>query len=296
MRYSQFRAFHAVAQHGGFSRAAVALGLTQPAISDAVRKLEQSTAVVLFDRHRRGATLTGAGESLFRLTGQLFEIEARAIDLLADTASLKSGSLRIKADSAFHVLRAMSHFRQAFPGIVISLSSGNSSDVIDALMGFEADIGVVAERPARPDLHALQLRADPLVAFVCRAHPLAGRRTITLRRLADHELIMRERGSATRRLIEQEFERIGCRPNMAMEVAGREAVREVVASGLGVGIASRPEAPTEPGIRVLGLSGSTARMREFLICRRDQASSRVVSEFFARAEPAVSSPAAVENE
>ena len=77
MRYSQLRAFHHVALHGGFSRAARALNISQPSVSDQVRQLEQRNDVLLFTREARQVRMTDAGEALFRLTSEMFEVEER---------------------------------------------------------------------------------------------------------------------------------------------------------------------------------------------------------------------------
>ena len=87
MRQSQLKAFHNVALHGGFSRAAEALFLTQPAISEQVRKLEQDHDVLLFERKRKRVQLTQVGERLFRLTKQYFEIEQQIEDFMSETGA-----------------------------------------------------------------------------------------------------------------------------------------------------------------------------------------------------------------
>jgi DNA-binding transcriptional LysR family regulator len=102
MRYVQLRAFHYVATCGGFSRAAEELLLTQPAISDQVRKLEEEYDVLLFNRQRKQVTLTTAGEHLLQVTRRLFDSEQQALDFLSESRSLQSGNLRIVADSAHH--------------------------------------------------------------------------------------------------------------------------------------------------------------------------------------------------
>ena len=87
MRYVQLRAFHNVALHGGFSRAAEELHLTQPAISDQVRKLEEEYDVLLFNRLKKRVTLTPQGERLLEITLRLFDSEAQALELLSTSAS-----------------------------------------------------------------------------------------------------------------------------------------------------------------------------------------------------------------
>ena len=107
MRYVQLRAFHHVAICGGFSRAAEALSLSQPAVPDPVRKLEEEYDVLLFNREKRRVVLTSAGQRLLTVTQRLFEAERQAAELLAETRTLRSGRLRVIADSAHHLLHVL---------------------------------------------------------------------------------------------------------------------------------------------------------------------------------------------
>ena len=147
MRYVQLRAFHYVAICGGFSRAAEALFLTQPAISDQVRKLEEEYDVLLFNRHKKQVTLTQQGQRLLEISHRMFDTEQQALDLLSESKALRSGTLRIVADAAHHLLHVLGRFRERYPGIRITVRSGNTETVISNLFAYEADLGVLGEIP-----------------------------------------------------------------------------------------------------------------------------------------------------
>ena len=147
MRYVQLRAFHNVAVCGGFSRAAEALFLTQPAVSDQVRKLEEEYDVLLFNRNKKQVTLTQAGHQLLEITRRMFDTEQQALDLLSESRALRAGTLRIVADAAHHLLHILAAFRQKYPSVQISLRAGNTETVITSLYSYEADIGVLGEVP-----------------------------------------------------------------------------------------------------------------------------------------------------
>src|SRR5262245_2593257 len=119
MYYAQLRAFHAVATHGGFSRAARKLALTQPAISDHIRKLEEAHGVELVLRRRGGIALSDLGRRLYAITERLFEaeIEAEADELLARSRKLDEGALTIGADAATHILPVLARFRARYPKV-----------------------------------------------------------------------------------------------------------------------------------------------------------------------------------
>ena len=140
MRHVQLRAFHYVAISGGFSRAAEALHLTQPAISDQVRKLEAEYDIRLFDRQKKQVSVTAVGQALLDITHRLFEAEQQALEYLSESRVTRTGTLRIIADSAHHMTQTLALFRKQFPGVFVSVKSGNSAQVIDKLQRYEADI------------------------------------------------------------------------------------------------------------------------------------------------------------
>ena len=117
MRHVQLRAFHQVALTGSFSRAAEALHVTQPAISDQIRKLEEAYDTLLFNRLKRQVTLTWAGTALLAVTRRLFDAEDQALQLLTENRALQGGTLRIMADSAVHVLGVLAAFRLRYPAV-----------------------------------------------------------------------------------------------------------------------------------------------------------------------------------
>ena len=261
MNHTQLRAFHAVAQHGGFSAAAEALGLSQPALSDQVKKLEQAHDVLLFHRGGRQVRLTEAGAALHRLTTPYFETEAQIAGALSASRAALTGTLRIVADSAHHILPALRRFRAAQPGVRIDLRTGNSEQVLAALRSYEAEIGVLGSHSPAPDLDETDLGAAPIRVLAPRGL-LGTTEAIRFERLAHLPLIFRERGSRTRAAIEAEAARRGTALAPVMEVEGREALREVVAAGMGVGFVSQAELGRDPRVVALALSDVTLTMTE----------------------------------
>jgi len=284
VRYVQLRAFHYVAVHGGFSRAAEALFLTQPAVSDQVRKLEEEYDVLLFSRRHKRPSLTPAGEELFAITRKLFDCEAQAHDFLAENHALRSGKLRIVADSASHLVAALARFRAQYPDVSVSVSSGNSESVISRLRDYNADVGVLADVPPGREFRALHLNSAPIVAVAPTSHPVAGRASLTLADLVGLPLILREKGSRTRLMLEEAIRRQGLALPPAIEVEGREAVRELVASGAGVGVVSSAEFMADDRCTRVAIEGEGLMMQEALVCLRARSGSKLIGAFFAAAE------------
>ena len=280
MTRAQLRAFHNVALHDGFSRAAEALLLTQPAISDQVRKLEQDYDLILFDRQKKQVTLTAKGQALFEITRRLFEIESEAEDYLNESRALSAGTLRLIVDSAHHVTDILARFRARYPGVRVTLRTGNSDQVAAALYGYEADIGVVGEDVVSTDFAAQPLGESRIIAFAARSSPWAGGGALSLAQLATLPLVWRETGSRTRRILERGAAAAGLTLPIVIEAEGREAVREIVASGAGVGFVSEAEFGCDARLARIQIDGPPMTMRETMVCLSQRRAGRLVSAFF----------------
>ena len=281
MRYVQLRAFHHVAVCGGFSRAAEELGLTQPAMSDQVRKLEEEYDVLLFNRHKKQVFLTPQGEKLLEITRRMFDNEHQALELLSEQRALRSGTLRIMADSAHHLLHILASFRERYPGVRISVRAGNTESVLAALSAYEADIGVLGDVPESRDLNALRLNVTPIVAFSALTHPAAKRPSLRLADLETLPLVLRENGSKTRRKLEDAADAAGLSLIPAIEAEGREAVREIVASGAGIGFVSEAEFGADARlVRIPLEDAGNLTMEEALVCLRERKGGKLIQAFF----------------
>lgn len=283
MRYVQLRAFHHVALAGSFSQAARDLSLTQPAISDQVRWLEEEYDVPLFVRKRRQLTLTPAGTRLLAATRRLFDAEGEALDVLQEERSLRAGVLRIAADSVDHVLDVLTVYRERFPGIQIRIVGGNSSSIVEDLLAYDVDIGVLGELADERPFEVLSLNVSPVVLFVARSHPLAGHASLSLQALSGWPLVMREEGSRTRLMVEKLAAAEGIALRCAIEAEGREAVRRIVAAGVGVGMVSLAEFDNDPRLVKIALEGQPLTMHEKLICLKDRRNGKAIQAFFATA-------------
>ncbi len=284
MRYVQLRAFHNVAIYGGFSRAADALCLTQPAISDQVRKLEEEYDVLLFDRKKKQVTVTAFGKKLLEITHRMFDIEHQAHELLSESRALGAGTLRIMADSAHHLRPILGPFRQKYPGVFISVGTGNTEEIINKLFSYEADVGVLGEIPKNRDFEIVKLNSTPIVAFVSAENKLSSLKTVSLQQLSTMPLVLREQGSKTRQKLEEIAAAAGVSFNAKIQAEGREAVREIVASGAGVGIVSEAEFGHDDRLKMIPISGSKPLMDEALICLKERSKGKLVSAFMSMAD------------
>lgn len=279
MNHAQLRAFHQVATEGSFTKAAAALRVTQPTISAQVKGLEDSYGIRLFDRRGRGIELTDLGETLLQITRRLFDLEEQAAELLTANRALEGGHLKIGIDSPMHVTPILTEFVKRFPGITIGLSTGNSDKVLHDLLDYRTDIAVVARLQVDDRLVSIVLREDHLVVFMRSDHPLAGRKGINLTEIAQEHLILRESGSVTRQIFEEALDRAEIVPHTIMEMDSREAVREAVSAGLGIGIVSNAEIGEAAGLAILDIQNADVGMTEYLVCLRERRRLRIVRAF-----------------
>ncbi len=280
MLYTYLRAFHAVATRGGFSRAAAALHVTQPTISDQVKTLENLYGVQLFERRGRRVAVTELGRELLAVTRQQFSLEAEAEQLLLSAKGLAYGRLRVGADAPFLVIPVLGSFKRRHPGIQLSVTFGNTEQVLERLFERDCDVAVLPEIGTDERLYSVPFKRDRLVAFVDRGHAWVRRRRLRLEDLADQRLVLREAGSTTRMIFERVMTEAGVTPGETLEIGSREAVREAVAAGLGIGVVSETEFGSDPRLHALELSHPGLQVVEFAACIKERRPVRVVAAFF----------------
>ena len=252
----QLRIFAAVLQHRGFSRAAVALRISQPAVSKSVRELETQLGTLLIDRDTTPLRPTDAGQLLLARASELFAVERSAEEELRALAGVERGVLRIAASTtiATYLLpELLARFRGRHPGVTLHVASANTRDVARALLRRRVDVALVEGPVDDARLEILAWRVDDLVVIAPAAHPLVTRRTVTLADLATESFIVRERGSGTRRVAEDALATLGVSLMVSLELGSTEAIKQAVAAGLGLAIVSRAAVADEVAVRRLAV-------------------------------------------
>ena len=197
-----------------------------------------------------------------------------------DTQALASGELRVGADAPYHVLPVLAALNRRYPGIRLRITFGNSEGVLRDLVAGRNEVAVLPEIGDDPRLHALPFLRDRLVAFVERGHPWARRRSIRLAELGDQRLLLREVGSTTRAIIDRALKEAGIRPAESLEIGSREAVREAVAAGLGVGIVAESEFGRDDRLHRLAVRDAGLQAVEYAVCLKAQRRNPVIAAFF----------------
>jgi DNA-binding transcriptional LysR family regulator len=237
--------FRAVAEQHSFRKAAEELYLTQPAVSLQVKALEDEIGVQLFDRSGTQIALTEAGRILLHYSQQASAILVTAQQEIAALSGNHVGQLALGASTtiAQYVLpRLLGEFARAYPRVHLTMISGNTEQIVEAVEAQKIALGLI-EGPARSrDVKTEPFLQDELVLIVSSAHEWAELKSISCSEIANAPLLMRERGSGTRRVVEMALASQCVKLSslrIVMELDSTEAIKSAVEAGLGVGFVSR---------------------------------------------------------
>ncbi|MFM0045752.1 LysR family transcriptional regulator [Paraburkholderia sediminicola] len=302
MTPDQLITFAAVAEHRNISRAAVALHLSQPAVSGQLRQLQDEFGEPLYLRDGRGVRLTPAGEQLASYATRLRDTWRQAHAYRDALRGLEQGTLRIGASTtpaSYLLPYLIADFHRRYPDVTLHTADGNTTDIVGALGS--VDIAMIegpvgADLPPDTAVHAW--REDEIVAIMPGTHPLAqaggaggpgmtdglhingGRAELAA--FGPHPLVLREAGSGVRQIVERAFARAGVPMRVALEIAGVEGVKEAVRAGMGIGFVSAMSMRHEDGALCrFSLSPEPLTRRLSILVPHASAPSRVVEQFLA---------------
>lgn len=279
MSATKIRAFLAVAQHGSFSAAARALGLSQPTLTGQVQQLERQHGVQLFLRHGHGVALTDVGQRLLPIARQLGALELEAYNMLHDNGQLHAGHLKLGAVGPFHVIEMVDAYRQRHPRIEVSIRMGNSTAVFQDLEEHTVDLGVLARFHEASGFTAMPYARHAVVLCVHAGHPFAQRGEVRIEELQGQPLLQREQGSSTRRALEKALAQAGVQARVAMEIGSREALREAAIRGMGIGTVSEAEYIADARLRMVRIAGDPAFTETYLYCLALRQDSPLLKSF-----------------
>lgn len=279
MSTARLRTFLAVARHASFSAGARAIGLSQPTATTQIQGLEREFNVELFHRRGRRIELTAVGRALLPIAQQMSTLEAEATNLLRDSGQLNRGQLKVGAVGPFHVIEMVDLYRRDYPQIDVSIRIGNSASVLADLENYVTDVGVLAGLHDDPAFVAELYARHPVILFAHVGHPFARHDEVRLQALQGQPLLRREQGSTTRLALERELEKADVTPRIAMEIGSREALREAVIRGIGIGVVSEAEYIADPRLKIIRIAGDPVCTETYLYCLAERRSSQVIASF-----------------
>ena len=235
--------FCRVAEQQSISAAARVLRISQPAVTQHIKILEDTYASALFLRTRQGVVLTEAGVVLLEHARRVSVLEEEVSHQLRQSERALEGRIRLGASTTniqYHLPAVLTRFKQRHPAVEVEVLEGNSDDIIGMLLAQRIEIGLIEVPCRRRDLRAQSFFEDEIV--VIGSPENAHKHPTTVAQLIEHPLIVRELGSGTRKTVEGSLHRLKVdvsRLNVIQELPSTEAIKRVVAAGLGFGFVSR---------------------------------------------------------
>jgi DNA-binding transcriptional LysR family regulator len=242
----RLKVFRTVAERLSFTQAAESLYLTQPAVTLQIKALEEEVGARLFDRGGGHVELTPAGQLLLKHAVKIGDLYAEATREIDGLRKEQKGELTIGASTtiAQYILpRIVGEFIRTNPMVNINMLGANTAGVVRELLAGRIALGLIEGPAARTDVKVEQFIEDEIVPIIAHEHPWANAaEPIVATDLLVIPLILRERGSGTRRVVEDALKEIGLKLrslNVAMELDSTEAVKSAVEAGLGIGFVSQ---------------------------------------------------------
>jgi DNA-binding transcriptional LysR family regulator len=247
MDINQLEVLVAVAQEKSFSRAAETLHRTQPAVSQAIRRLETELGEPLFDRSSKDGTPTAAGRVLLGVAQQILNLRHSAHSALKELKDLHRGKLTLSANeyTVMYLLPVIPVFRARHPHIKVEVKRSLASRIPSEILGRDTEIGIVSFKPSDAAIAAVPVVMDELTLIVPTDHPLAAKQMVSVRELGAESFIAHNVASPYRERVVRTFEKYRTPLNISMEMPTLEAIKRFVEQGMGVALVPRLAARSE---------------------------------------------------
>lgn len=241
MTFEDLRVFVTVAAERSFSRAARKLRRTQPAVSQAIRRLEEASGERLIDRSSRDGTLTDAGELLLDYGTRLVRLADEASAAVADLRKVRSGRVVIGANegSVAAVLPLIAAFQKEYPDVLVEVRRIPARQMAQEVLLRSVDFGVLTFNPPERDLASLIVATDELVLLVRPDHPLARKKQITMEEMGRQTVIAHNDPSPAREQVLRMYEQRQAPLNIRVSLPSLDGIKRAVEMGLGVALLPR---------------------------------------------------------
>ena len=273
MDLTALRIFLAVAEERSFSRAATRVHRTQPAVSQAVRRLERDLGEELFDRSSKSGTLTDAGQVLLNYGQRLVRLAEESESAIRELRDLRRGRVLIGAnEAAVHtLLPLMARFRQRVPEISLDVRRVPARQIAVEVQQGSLDFGALTFRPAESGLLEVVVGSDELVLLVTPSHPLAKRTMVTMEDVAGESVVAHNDPSPARERVLRLFEQRHIPLKMVIALPSLDGIKRAVELKLGVALLPRRCAVTEIAsgrLVAVPVAGISRRRQLMLVCRK----------------------------
>ncbi|WNS45769.1 selenium metabolism-associated LysR family transcriptional regulator [Paenibacillus sp. MMS20-IR301] len=257
MNFHQLHIFYTVSERGSFSAAALTLHMTQPAVTMQIQALEDYFGTKLFDRSTKKIMLSEAGRTLMPFALRSMQLMRETDQAMSAFTHMLEGRLQLGASLTIgeYVLpRLLGPFGREYPNISIMMKVMNTSQIMDEIHKHQLNFGLIEAPVSHPDMEIEPVMGDELKLIVPRDHPLADRAEVTLGDALGYPFVLREQGSGTRRVMEEQLLAKGLDPaamRIVMELGSTGAVKSAVEAGLGITIISTSSVKHEVALGLL---------------------------------------------
>ncbi|MEK3746998.1 selenium metabolism-associated LysR family transcriptional regulator [Paenibacillus sp. FSL E2-8871] len=257
MNFHQLHIFYTVLERGSFSAAAQTLHMTQPAVTMQVQALEDYFGTKLFNRSTKKIMLSEAGHTLMPYALRSIQLMRETDQAMSAFTHMLEGRLQLGASLTIgeYVLpRLLGPFGKQYPNISIMMKVMNTSQIMEEILKHQLNFGLIEASVTHPDMVIEPVMGDELKLIVPYDHPLAEQQEVTLEEVLQHPFVLREQGSGTRRVMEEQLFSKGLDPGsmkIVMELGSTGAVKSAVEAGLGVTIISTSSVKHEVALGLL---------------------------------------------
>ena len=279
MYHNWLRSFNAVAKEGSFAAAGRSLNIGQPTVTTQVKALSERFKVELFYRKGHQTWLSDTGRALYDITQGIFAQEKEAIEFLRGSSEFESGVLRLAGTGPYDLMEIVDTFSKRFPLSILSLSVETHNDMLSALRDYSLDVGVFAREITEDDIHCTYYSSHDVVIMVSRVRPWISRRTVRLKELEKHLVILKHSKSATRQAFEQACDDSNLVLDNTMIINSREAVREAVIRGLGIAPVVNCEFIPDKRLHTVRVSDVDMKVLIYICCLKRRLQRQMINGF-----------------
>jgi DNA-binding transcriptional LysR family regulator len=250
MNLHHLRIFYNVARRMSLTKAAEDLCITQPAVTNQIRAFEDQLELKLFRRRPGSILLTEEGKILYEYARRFFDLETEIERVTNDLKGLRAGTvslgaLRMYSPAFLYLL--INHFHRLYPNIMVKVSEAGSLDLIQSLLDFRNEVVICLKVVENSDICFVPFCEEELMVVLPVKHRLAKKREISVRALADEKVILRGKGSASRYLVSQLFEKSKISPQILTEADNTELIKNMIHRGEGISFLARIAVAKEVG-------------------------------------------------
>jgi DNA-binding transcriptional LysR family regulator len=257
LNFHQLHIFYTVAEKGSFSHAAQALHMTQPAVTMQVQSLEDYFGVKLFHRSTKKIELSEAGRALLPYAKRSIDLVRETEVAMSKFTHMVEGRLQLGASltvGEYILPRLLGPFNKEYPNVSVSMKVMNTTQILEEILNHQLTFGLVEAPVHHPDVHTEAVLSDELKLILPANHPLVEQERITIEDVVQYPFVLREKGSGTRQVMEDELQRRGLDASLmkiVMELGSTGAVKSAVEAGLGISILSQSSVKHEAALGIL---------------------------------------------